>query len=89
MTGEAATWHRVNQEPDDLSVSGLARRMAAKAALVPLDSRMPGERDLSYIVIGLLDGKRVEIPVSAENGSEALAKAAAQWSMPMIRAERV
>jgi hypothetical protein len=43
----AATWHRVNAEPDDLSVSGLRRRLArrdaAALATVPLDARIHAE----------------------------------------------
>lgn len=41
----AAIWHRVNAESDrDFEVSGLARRIAAKAAKLPLDARIGGVR---------------------------------------------
>lgn len=36
-----ATWHRVNNEPEqNYSVSGLARRMAADVAPIALDERI-------------------------------------------------
>jgi hypothetical protein len=41
----AAIWHRVNAETDsEFEVSGLARRIAAKAAKLPLDARIGGAR---------------------------------------------